>query len=413
MRKDQEQVTSYVPVDGQGLLDNNKLQLDELNNRQTMQKIVESEAHVENNLKVYRTNLQNFKRVSAETSLYCYADREAQVAESLNQWEGYFGGWKKEQAALGYFYGKRNELLDFRDHQSVKRSTTDSDRQYVTNLYGEVRDKKAGNNPNIQLYQQHVLTDIERELKQRNIPYAPRQMNPAHVKTVLGKQDDFFEALARTDKREKIVFLRKNRSTINGLIFELGQVNVQGTNSDLATAKAIYGYSNALAYCKVIASEQSLEKQVHECEGLLAEGRSYKELPKGVSELVLAYVHDANLVVKSHAEREALRVRNLGGFGQAVEGEVREKRKGKVDESVEANMYLFSEHWINFYASYYRLLTPYGEILMLDELLSVGAEIGRRVRDSVTEKDIVEITARNLEIEKGMFYSYRVLLSLV
>ena len=108
MRKDQEQVTSYVPVDGQGLLDNNKLQLDELNNRQTMQKIVESEAHVENNLKVYRTNLQNFKRVSAETSLYCYAYREAQFAESLNQLEGYFGGWKKDQAALGYFYGKRN-----------------------------------------------------------------------------------------------------------------------------------------------------------------------------------------------------------------------------------------------------------------------------------------------------------------
>jgi len=28
LKKDQEQVTRYVPVDGQGLLDNNKLQLD-------------------------------------------------------------------------------------------------------------------------------------------------------------------------------------------------------------------------------------------------------------------------------------------------------------------------------------------------------------------------------------------------
>lgn len=49
----------------------------------------------------------------------------------------------------------------------------------------------------------------------------------------------------------------------------------------------------------------------------------------------------------------------------------------------------------------------------MDELLNVCLEIGRRVRDGLTSKDIVDINAKNLEIEKGMFYSYRVLLSLV
>lgn len=56
-----------------------------------------------------------------------------------------------------------------------------------------------------------------------------------------------------------MVFLRKNRGTINALIFELGQANAQGINNDPVTTKKLYDYSNALAYCKVMASEQSLE----------------------------------------------------------------------------------------------------------------------------------------------------------
>lgn len=57
---------------------------------------------------------------------------------------------------------------------------------------------------------------------------------------------------------------------------------------------------------------------MQECEGLLMEGRSYKELPKGVTELVLSYVHDANLLIKSQAEREAMRAKSLPSFGQTV-----------------------------------------------------------------------------------------------
>lgn len=68
----------YVPV-GMGFhSEKSRLGIEESILHFTMSQGLQSEGHIEANLRVYRTNLQNFTRVSAETSLYCYAYRQTQ-----------------------------------------------------------------------------------------------------------------------------------------------------------------------------------------------------------------------------------------------------------------------------------------------------------------------------------------------
>lgn len=66
-------------------------------------------------------------------------------------------------------------------------------------------------------------------------------------------------------------------------------------------------------------------------------------------------------------------------FLQAVQEQVRAKKRIKIDEAVENQIYRISESWLSLHHKHYRFITPQGEELMLDELRRLSVEIGRRI----------------------------------
>jgi hypothetical protein len=104
----------------------------------------------------------------------------------------------------------------------------------------------------------------------------------------------------------------------------------------------------------------------------------------------------------------------MDNFLESLELAMRDKKRVKIDEAVEANFYKMSEYWLTLHAKYYRYLSPIGEELLLDELQHIGNEIGMRIyRAVVNLTDIPEIVTRTMDIDRSFFYTYRVLLALI
>jgi uncharacterized membrane protein YccC len=123
---------------------------------------LQSEGHIEANLRVYRTNLQNFTRVSAETSLYCYAYRHAQFTEALTRFEQFFEKWKRSHSHLSYLYNQRSALQDIKQQSSVKGGYNENNRQHLMAIYQEIINTAIPKDQALESYKRNLLTDYER-----------------------------------------------------------------------------------------------------------------------------------------------------------------------------------------------------------------------------------------------------------
>ena len=128
---------------------------------------------------------------------------------------------------------------------------------------------------------------------------------------------------------------------------------------------------------------------------------------------MLAYVHDLDIMIDSQSEASNFGGAHMNLFLEAVELSLQEKKKNvKIDEAVEANLYRLGDYWLSLHSRFYRFLSPLGEELMLDELLLMGEEIGRKIHQAALRVvTIPEILSRSWEIDPSFFYTYRVLLA--
>jgi hypothetical protein len=176
---------SYVPVAQGYYSDRSKLGQEEALMHESMGKGLESEAHIESNLRVYRTNLQNFTRVSAETSLYCYAYRQTQFIEALSSFENFFERWKRNHSHLTFLYDQRGLLQNIKQRQSVTSTYSENNRQTLGSLYDEVRNRTLPQDPALEDYKRSLLTDFERELQNQRIGFAQRDIRKEDAKNIL------------------------------------------------------------------------------------------------------------------------------------------------------------------------------------------------------------------------------------
>jgi hypothetical protein len=230
MSENYSRATLYVPLADDNYPARSKLQQEEDALRDSMSEGNKTQREVEAHIKVYRTNLQNFTRVSAETNLYCYAYRRSLFAESLTDFENYYSQWKIHQSHLSYLYNQRSALQTIKEQQGVRQSFTESDRQRLIVTYEEVRNRGLSNDPKLEGYRRSLLTDYERELQRHRIGFSQREIRGEDAQMILGRQNEFFRKLKAVDVPEKIIYLRKNKEHIDKLIFELEQLETHSNH---------------------------------------------------------------------------------------------------------------------------------------------------------------------------------------
>ena len=120
-----------------------------------------------------------------------------------------------------------------------------------------------------------------------------------------------------------------------------------------------------------------------------------------MTDVVLAYVHDLNIVLRAQEESHNFGGSHLQHFWDAVENYLRDKKRAKIDEAVEMNFYLLGDAWLSLHSRFYRHLTPLGEELMLDQLMEIGEDIGRGIHQAALKViDIPDIVARSMDIDR-------------
>jgi hypothetical protein len=104
----------------------------------------------------------------------------------------------------------------------------------------------------------------------------------------------------QVETREKVRYLRDNKETIDKLIFDLQHLELHSSKSQ-SYYPQIESYASALDFVKVIASNESFQIQLEKFNNLSNAGRSYRELPHGMTDVVLAYVHDLKILASSES----------------------------------------------------------------------------------------------------------------
>ena len=169
-----DKASYYVPVADGYYEENSKLGREESNMHEKMGQGRDSENLIETNLKVYRTNLQNFTRVSAETSLYCYAYRQLEFNESLTKFEKFFQQWKTNHNHLAYLYDQRNNLQNIKSQNKVQSGFSESNKQHLSSVYDEVRNRNLPREAKLENYRRNLLSDFEKELRAQRINFSQR-----------------------------------------------------------------------------------------------------------------------------------------------------------------------------------------------------------------------------------------------
>lgn len=100
-----------------------------------------------------------------------------------------------------------------------------------------------------------------------------------------------------------------------------------------------------------------------------------------MTEVVLAYIHDVKIMIGSDPDVHIVGRNHMQQFLDSVQTKIRDKKRMKIDEAVETNVYRLSDSWLKLHANYYRFLTPQGEELMLEQLRDIGVTIGTRIHD--------------------------------
>ena len=89
-----------------------------------------------------------------------------------------------------------------------------------------------------------------------------------------------------------------NRENIDQLIFEIQPLE-QHSNKNESYHESVKLYSSALAFAKVISQNDDYRYQLDQFHNLMDNGKDYRELPYGMTDIVLAYVHDLNIIIDS------------------------------------------------------------------------------------------------------------------
>ena len=226
-------------------------------------------------MKVYRANLQNFTRVSAETSLYCYAYRQVQFSEALTEFEQYFGKWKGKHSHLSFLYDQRNSLQNIKQREMGKGSYSESNRQHLDSMYKEVRERKIPQHAALETYRRNLLTDFEKELQNQRIGFAQREVRGEDVSRILAEQNSFFKTLQGVQTREKVRYLRTNKEMIDKLTFDLQQLELHSTRIE-SYQSSTEQYVSALAFVKVISYNEDYHSQLAQFNELFSSGKTYR-----------------------------------------------------------------------------------------------------------------------------------------
>ena len=94
--------------------------------------------------------------------------------------------------------------------------------------------------------------------------------------------------------------MRSSKETIDTLIFEIHQLELH-SNQEQSYYSSIELYASALDLVKVISLNDKYEDQIYQFDELIQKGRTYRELPHGVTDVILAYVHDLNIIIKAQS----------------------------------------------------------------------------------------------------------------